>query len=125
MARLKDQNLVSGAPKKSLGLSERASAEWDRLLAEFAEAGIQVTVAHRALLTLAATTAADIRREWEAIVQNGEYQMVVGKGMVQHPAVKRMDALRKDYIKILSMLGLRSGVVGGKTDETLEDVLNG
>lgn len=124
MARLKDQNLVSGAPKKSIGLSERASAEWDRLLAEFAEAGIQVTAAHRALLTLAATTAADIRREWEAIVRDGEYQMTP-KGMTQHPAVKRMDNLRKDYIKILSMLGLRAGVAGGKTDETLEDVLNG
>lgn len=28
-------------------------------------------------------------------------------GLVAHPASKRLDALRRDYIKVLTMLGLR------------------
>lgn len=122
--RLKDQQLTSGAPVKSAGLSALASAEWDRLLGELTEAGIQVTKAHRALLTLAATIAADIRDGWTAVERDGSY--IEGKaGLVAHPATRRIDALRRDYIKVLSLLGLRSGVAGGKSEETLEDVLKG
>jgi hypothetical protein len=46
---------------------------------------------------------------------------------VAHPAVKRMDALRRDYLKALASLGLRAAVSGEKPnqEETLEDILNG
>jgi hypothetical protein len=38
-----------------------------------------------------------------------------------------MDALRRDYIKVLGMLGLRAAVSGEKNTpgESLEDILNG
>jgi phage terminase small subunit len=118
--------LTPGAPLKPTGLSERAAVEWDRLSAELAESGIMVTVAHRAPLALAATIAADIAEAWAAVNKDGTY--VEGKtGLQAHPAVKRMDALRRDYIKVLGMLGLRAAVSGeARTGgETLEDVLNG
>jgi len=45
----------------------------------------------------------------------------------EHPAAKRMDALRRDYLKALTMLGLRASVAQPEEDktETLEDILNG
>ena len=38
-----------------------------------------------------------------------------------------MDALRRDYLKALTMLGLRASVAQPEEDktETLEDILNG
>ena len=56
----KDSNLKPGTPVKSENLSPRASKEWDRLVGELASAQIQVTSAHRTLLSLASTIAADI-----------------------------------------------------------------
>jgi phage terminase small subunit len=119
--------LQPGTPAKPSGLSELAAIEWDRLLAELQEAGLQITVAHRAPLALAATIAADIAEAWAAVKQDGAY--VQGKiGLQAHPAVKRMDALRRDYIKVLGLLGLRAAVSGERKttgEETLEDILNG
>jgi phage terminase small subunit len=45
----------------------------------------------------------------------------------EHPAAKRMDALRRDYLKALTMLGLRASVAVPEEvkHETLEDILNG
>jgi phage terminase small subunit len=119
------QSLKPGTPAKPAGLSDRASVEWDRLAAELEEAGIRVTVAHRAPLTLAATIAADLVSDWEVIKRDGAY--IQGRtGLAAHPAVKRMDALRRDYIKVLGLLGLRAAVSAEtSTGESLEDILNG
>lgn len=48
-------------------------------------------------------------------------------GLVAHPASKRLDALRRDYIKVLTMLGLRTAVAVPEEshEETLEELLNG
>lgn len=126
MARLPNQNLKAGLVEKSERLSERASLEWDRLITELDKAGVKLTAAHRALLTLAATTAADIRRDWEEVVRTGAYTLDA-KGQLQaHPAVGRVDRLRRDYIKLLSLLGLRSAVSAGEAPaKSLDDVLNG
>lgn len=105
----KDPNLKPGKPIKPGNLSKRASAEWDRLMGELQAAGIQISTAHRALVSLAATIAADIVDAWEAIERDGAY--VESKtGLVAHPASKRLDALRRDKIKVLAMLGLRAAV---------------
>jgi len=117
--------LKAGQPKKPTNLSVRASAEWDRLSAELAEAGIQVSVAHRAPLGLAATIGADIAEGWAAMKRDGTY--IEGRaGLRAHPATKRIDALRRDYIKVLGMLGLRAAVSDGSTpgEQSLEDFLN-
>jgi hypothetical protein len=93
---------------------------------ELQEAGLHITVAHRAPLTLAATIAADLSTDWAVIKKDGAY--IQGRtGLVAHPAVKRMDALRRDYIKVLGLLGLRAAVSGEKPGEEddLDAVLNG
>jgi len=118
--------LRPGMPAKPASLSDRASREWDRLSAELAEADLQISVAHRAPLALAATIAADIAETWTVIQKDGA--SVAGKtGLQAHPAVKRMDALRRDYLKALSLLGLRAAVSGEKQTpgDSLEDILNG
>ena len=56
----KDANLQPGKPVKSGNLSARAAIEWDRLTSELENAHIQVATSRRALLSLAATIAADI-----------------------------------------------------------------
>lgn len=120
-------DLRPGTPLKPKGLSERAAAEWGRLASELEEAGLLITVAHRAPLQLAATIAADIASDWAEIQREGAYALNPKGGIQAHPAVKRMDALRRDYLKALSLLGLRAAVSGEKKmpGETLEDVLNG
>lgn len=121
----KDKHLEPGVPAKPVHLSERASAEWDRILSELDAAHIKVSAAHRTPLSLAATIAADIADAWEVVKKEGAY--IMGKsGIVAHPASKRLDALRRDYIKVLSMLGIRSAVgsPGPDKEPSLEDFLN-
>jgi len=125
----KDPNLQAGKPLKPQGLSARAAREWDRLTGELSASGIQVTAAHRAPLTLAATIAADIADAWETITTEGRYSTNVKTGAIsEHPAGKKLDALRRDLIKVLAMLGLRTAVAGEDPDKappTLEDILQG
>ena len=52
-----------GTPQKPAHLSAVASAEWDKLIKEIDASGLQVTPAHRALISLAATLAADIKSD--------------------------------------------------------------
>lgn len=106
--------LRPGLPTKPDGLDERASAEWDRLQAELEEAGLKITVAHRTALTLAATIASDIAEAKEAVKKDGPYVMSK-TGIVAHPATKRIDALRRDLVKVLTILGLRAPVSDGPT----------
>ena len=104
-----DKHLQPGQPEKPGNLSDRASREWDRLVGELAAANIVLTPAHRTALSMAATIAADIADAWAAVEKDGAY--IAGKvGMVAHPASKRLDALRRDRVKVLSMLGLRAAV---------------
>jgi phage terminase small subunit len=120
-------DLKPGTPAKPSGLSESASAEWDRLAAELEAAGLQLTVAHRAAMSVAATIAADLKADWSEIQKDGAYDRNLKTGvLVAHPAVKRMDALRRDYIKVLGLLGLRAAVSGGNQDEgdELSAILN-
>ncbi len=121
----KDANLQPGKPLKPGNLRQRASEEWDRLIGELESAGIQVTAAHRTPLSLAATIAADIARAWAVIENDGEY-IESKAGLVAHPATKRLDALRRDYIKVLVMLGLRTAVPSKEPKGTpsLEDMLS-
>jgi phage terminase small subunit len=122
----KSKDLRRGQPSKPVGLSEQASAYWDQLVAELAESGIELTPAHRSWLQMAATIADDIRIADARVKKDGAY--VQGKqGLVAHPAAKRLDALRRDQIKVLSMLGLRQAVAeqpadtGPTFDDELED----
>ena len=123
----KPSKLIPGTPEKSKGLSVRASAEWDRLLDELSRSGLTLTPAHRALVTLAATLSADIRSCWNAIEANGSEYIQAGTGALKlHPAVSRLDGLRRDLAKVLSSLGLEKPVAEEEEEgETLEDVLNG
>ena len=68
-----DRNLKPGKPVKPENLSERAAQEWDRLTTELEGSQIQVTTAHRTLLVLAATIAADIAKVWDTVRREGEY----------------------------------------------------
>jgi phage terminase small subunit len=122
----KDANLQAGKPLKPTNLSDRAAHEWDRLTGELDAAQIQVTTAHRTLLALACTIAADIAKAWEVVKVEGEYLTNGKTGVVQaHPASKRLDALRRDYIKVLTTLGMRA-VPAPPPDAgpSLEDFLN-
>jgi phage terminase small subunit len=124
----KDANLLPGKPLKPANLSARASKEWDRLTGELEASQIQVTAAHRAPLSMAATISADIQDAWETVQEDGAYIVNAKTGaVVAHPASKRLDALRRDYVKVLAMLGLRTAVAGKdpEKEETLEDMLKG
>jgi phage terminase small subunit len=122
----KDKNLNPGQPTKPTNLSARASRAWDRIVSELEASNIRVTPAHRTPLTLAATIAADIADAWAHVEKDGAYIQAKG-GLIAHPASKRLDALRRDYIKVLSMLGLRTAVAVPDDDneETLEELLKG
>jgi phage terminase small subunit len=117
----KDKNLAPGQPAKPNNLSTRASLEWDRIVGELAASNIRVTPAHRTALSMAATISADIADAWAAIEVDGAY-IATKAGLAAHPATKRLDALRRDYIKVLSMLGLRTAVAA--PDESHEDTLD-
>lgn len=107
----KDKNLHPGQPIKPADLAPDVAREWDRLMSEIEKASIQLSPAHRAPLELAASIAADIISDRTRLKADG-YYITTKAGLVAHPASKRLDALRRDYIKILSMLGLRTAVAG-------------
>ena len=60
-----------GTPQKPTHLSPAASAEWDKLAKEIDASGLQVTPAHRALISLAA----DIADAWAAVQKDGAHVM--------------------------------------------------
>src|SRR5580704_17113072 len=97
----KDANLQPGKPVKPAHLSARAAKEWNRIVGELQASGIQVTIAHRAPLSLAATITADIADAWETVQEDGAYQVTKTGAIQEHPASKKLDALRRDLIKVL------------------------
>jgi phage terminase small subunit len=86
-----------------------------------------VSTAHRALLSLAATIAADIGQAWEVVKKEGAYITNKKTGAVQvHPASKTLNELRRDYIKVLTALGTRAVAAPPPNNgPSLEDLLNG
>jgi len=122
----RDRQLKPGKPAKSGNLSGPAAKEWDRLTGEMEASNIQVSAAHRTPLTLAATIAADIADCWQTVQKEGTYYTNPKTGAIMaHPASKRLDALRRDYIKVLTLLGLRS-LPAAEEEETqsLEELLS-
>jgi phage terminase small subunit len=122
----KDANLKVGKPVKPVNLSNRAAIAWDRLVSQLEDAQIQLTTAHSSLLSIAATLSADIADAWETVKEKGAYITNKKTGAVQeHPASKKLDALRRDLIKVLVTLGTRA-VAAPPPDNgpTLEEILN-
>jgi phage terminase small subunit len=122
----KDANLKPGHPVKPETLSPAASVKWDRLVGQLERSQILLSEAHTPLLSLAATLAADIADMWEIVKREGSMYSNPKTGAIcQHPASKRLDALRRDYIKVAVTLGLRASPAPPPDDTpSLEDVLN-
>jgi phage terminase small subunit len=123
----RDANLKPGKPEKPVNLSARAAIAWDRLVSQLEAAQIQLTTAHSSLLSIASTLSADIADAWEVVRVKGAYITNPKTGAVQeHPASKKLDALRRDLIKVLVTLGTRA-VAAPPPDNgpTLEDLLKG
>lgn len=119
------KGLAAGQPEKPRNLSPDAASEWDRISRELDAAHIQLTPAHRSILELAANIATDIRECRATVKKEGAY--VQSKtGLVAHPAVRRLDALGRDYVKVAAMLGLRCAVPGAppSKEKSLEDLLD-
>jgi phage terminase small subunit len=123
----KDHDLKPGKPEKPVNLSARAAVAWDRLVSQLEDAQIQLTTAHSSLLSIASTLSADIADAWEVVKEKGAYVTNHKTGAVQeHPASKKLDALRRDLIKVLVTLGTRA-VAAPPPDNgpSLEDYLSG
>jgi P27 family predicted phage terminase small subunit len=127
MARMPKQDMKPGMPDKPTNLSERASLEWDKLAKELAESNINVSKAHRALIAQASTIAADIAEAWEVVQEEGAYLInAKTEAVYAHPASRRLDKLRMEQVKVLSLIGLRAAVQeSAPSGRSLEDVLSG
>jgi phage terminase small subunit len=123
----RDPNLKPGKPEKPVNLSARAAVAWDRLVSQLEDAQIQLTTAHSSLLSIASTLSADIADAWETVKEKGAYIHNAKTGAVQeHPASKKLDALRRDLIKVLTCLSVRAVPVEPKYEgPTLEEILRG
>jgi hypothetical protein len=121
-----DKNLVPGHPTIPVSLSPGAAAHWYRLAAEIGTAGILLSTAHGSALALAAGIADDLDTCRAVVLVDGAF-IKKGGALEQHPASKRIDALRRDYLKVLSMLGIRAAVASAPIDEdeTLDEMLDG
>jgi ClpP class serine protease len=114
-------NAPDAGIRASLGRVGPASRELER-------ARIHVSEAHRVVLCHAATIAADIVALWAVLETDGRFWTNPKTGEPkEHPAAKSLDALRRDHLKALTMLGLRASVAEAEESkgETLEDILNG
>lgn len=127
MARLTNQNMKPGLPVKPKRLRDVASGEWDRLIARLTESDIKISTAHGFLIEQAATIVEDMMECRKAVADDGTYLVNEKTGVTQiHPAARRLDGLRRDYVKVLSLLGLRSAVGGGGQEgQSMDDILDG
>ncbi|MFZ3279086.1 MAG: hypothetical protein WA182_19485 [Candidatus Sulfotelmatobacter sp.] len=123
----KDAHLKPGKPEKPVNLSARAAVAWDRLVCQLEGAQIQLTTAHSSLLSIASTLSADMADCWQTVQEEGHYLRNIKTGAIQeHPASKKLDALRRDLIKVLTCLSVRA-VPAPPPDHgpSLEDILSG
>lgn len=126
MARLPNQNTTPGLPAKPQGLPKPVCTEWDRIIRDLTESNIRVAKAHGRLILQAAQIAVDIVDAQTTITLNkSPYYLNKNTGAIMlHPATRRLDTLRRDYIKVLSLLGLRSAVLGpAEASKSMEDIL--
>ena len=126
MARLPNQSTVPGVPEKPPGLSRAARVEWDRLVRELQESSVAVTKFHGRLIEAAVILVLKMEAANKTVETKGAYFTNPKTGAIQlHPAARRADSLHRDYIKVLSALGLRS-VTPRHTEsgKSLEDVLD-
>ena len=126
MARLVKQNMTPGRPAKPPGMARAVAVEWDKLIAQLEESSINIAPAHGLLIEQAALIAVDIADATARVTKDGPYYLNRNTGAwMLHPATRRLDSLRRDYAKLLSLLGLRSAV-GGTSDKgkSLEDILD-
>jgi hypothetical protein len=82
----------------------------------------------RGLVALAATFSADIKSCWAAIEANGSDYCHSAAGTPKlHPAVQRLDCLRRDLLKALTALGLQKPALEEENtgERTLADILEG
>ncbi len=98
--------LIPGEPFKPRGLSPRAGQEWDKLLGEMRESGIQMCVAYRAALTQACTVLSDLAEAWADIREHGRYVTSASGVRKLNPAVTDTSALNATLSKCLWQLGL-------------------
>jgi hypothetical protein len=126
MARLPNQNMRPGRPAKPPGMTKEVGAEWDRLLKDLTSSGISIAKAHGRLMEQAAMIAVDLSDADAASKKDGPYYLNRNTGAVMlHPATRRLDSLRRDYVKVLSLLGLRSAIAGeAKGGPSLDDMLD-
>jgi phage terminase small subunit len=127
MARLPKQNMTPGLPAKPPKLPKDVSAEWDRLVSDLVESNISVAKAHGRLIEQAARIAVDIEDATEVVKDKGAYYLNKNTGAyLIHPATRRLDSLRRDYVKVLSLLGLRSVVAAAPEtgQQSVEDMLD-
>ena len=128
MARLHNQNMTPGQPAKPPDMTKAAAREWTRLLRELTDSGIRVAKAHGRLIETAANIVADMEEAADTLTKNkGAYYLNRNTGAIMiHPAARRIDGLRRDYVKVLSLLGLRSAVGDGLPDKgkSMDDILD-
>lgn len=118
--------MTPGLPAKPPGLSKVAAREWDRLIKELLESNIHVAKAHGRLIEQAANIIEDLEDAADTVKTEGAYFDNPKTGSKQlHPAARRVDSLRRDYVKVLSLLGLRSAVASHtEPGKTIEDILD-
>jgi hypothetical protein len=107
-------------------MSRDAGIEWDRLVKELTDSNIRIAKAHGRLIEQAALIAVDIAEAAKVVKEKGPYYLNRNTGAwLLHPATRRMDSLRRDYVKVLSLLGLRSAVaVAGDAGKSLDEMLD-
>jgi phage terminase small subunit len=110
--------MTLGVPERPANLEGRAVEVWDEIVAELVGSGIQLSKAHRTLLETAAVLVVDMEDCRERAQIEGSYRENPRTGAYQlHPAVRRLDALRRDFIKTMSQLGMRSASPGAMRNE--------
>lgn len=124
MARLPNQNMNPGVPDRPANLTGETALAWDRIVGELEESGIQLSKAHRSLLETAAVLVVDMADCRTAAARAGHYRENPRTGALQlHPAMRRYDGLRRDFIRVMSQLGMRSAPTGALNEpgDFLED----
>src|ERR1700690_3846102 len=98
--------VIAGQPHKPENLSAGASEQWDRLIEEMEQSGIQLIPGDRAIVGLAAKLQADLATCWERIQADGRYTTSRTGVMKTHPAVDDSMRLSEKLARVLWQLKL-------------------